>query len=32
VLTTLAQTHLKKLYARVEVAPDNPGRILVHLR
>lgn len=32
VLTTLAQTHLKKLYARVEVDPDNPGRILVHLR
>lgn len=32
VLATLAQAHLRKLYARVETDPDNAGRILVHLR
>ncbi|WP_329175107.1 Smr/MutS family protein [Streptomyces sp. NBC_01477] len=32
VLASLAQTHIRKLYARVETDPDNAGRILVHLR
>lgn len=32
VLAVLSQKHIKKLYARVETDPSNPGRILVHLR
>ncbi len=32
VLTYLNQPHVKKLYARIELDPKNPGRILVHLR
>lgn len=30
VLAVLEQPHLKKLYRRVEVDPDNEGRVLVH--
>ncbi|KAA9153529.1 Smr/MutS family protein [Amycolatopsis acidicola] len=32
VLATLKQPHLKKLYKRVELAPGNDGKVLVHLR
>jgi DNA-nicking Smr family endonuclease len=32
VLALLRQPHLKKLYRRVEVDPDNEGRIVVHFR
>ncbi|QKV74002.1 Smr/MutS family protein [Amycolatopsis sp. Hca4] len=32
VLATLRQPHLKKLYRRVELAPGNDGKVLVHLR
>ena len=31
VLAMLRQAHLKKLYRRVEMAPGNDGKILVHL-
>jgi DNA-nicking Smr family endonuclease len=30
VLAKLAQSHLRKLYRRVEADPNNEGRILVH--
>jgi dsDNA-specific endonuclease/ATPase MutS2 len=32
VLAFLAQTHIKKLYVRVETDATNSGRILVHFR
>jgi DNA-nicking Smr family endonuclease len=32
VLALLRQSHLRQLYARIEVDPDNAGRILVHFR
>ena len=30
VLAFLGQKHIRKLYARAEVDPQNPGRVLVH--
>ncbi|HWO64702.1 MAG TPA: Smr/MutS family protein [Umezawaea sp.] len=30
VLAVLKQPHLRKLYRRVEVDPENEGRVLVH--
>jgi dsDNA-specific endonuclease/ATPase MutS2 len=32
VLAMLRQAHLKKFYRRVEVAPGNDGKVLVHLK
>lgn len=32
VLAFLGQGHIRKLYARAETDPTNPGRILVYLR
>ncbi|MCW0214324.1 MAG: Smr/MutS family protein [Pseudonocardia sp.] len=32
VLAILAQPHLRRLYRRVEQAPGNEGKVLVHLR
>lgn len=32
VLATLAQPHLRKLYRRYQVDPDNSGRIVVQVR